>query len=327
MPIPSRCNWIFETDNTINNKEDLLRVNIIQMLNRTTSMFKYKNLPDTIKEKDLELQLQVNGYAVFKEVDGKLYSFYAGLGGQPNPYYLPTKAIIANPALKYNKSLEIDEECVVVLNDNLYCGLMPILNKYCGLLVEGELSLKYALINARIPSIVTADNDATKESAIEFFNKIIKGEEYGIVTSNEFLDGVQTKPFNTAGIIDIIEGIQYVKGSLYNEVGLNAMINMKRESINEAESTMNDDVLFPLIDTMLNCRKLGIEKVNEMFNTNIEVELNSSWKNKFEKSDLELDLIESEIVSNEDVNENVKEDVNEKDNADENKEVETNESD
>ena len=298
MQIPSRCNWIFDRDNTINNKEDLLKINIIQMLNKTTSMFKYKNLPDTIKEKDLELQLQVNGYTVFKEVDGKLYSFYAGLGGEPNPYYLPTKAIIANPALRYNESLNIDENCVLVTNDNLYFGLMPILYKYCGLLVEGELSLKYALINARVPAIVTADNDMTKESAVEFFNKIIKGEEYGIVASNEFLDGVQTKPFNTTGIIDIIEGIQYVKASMYNEIGLNAIINMKRESINEAESTMNDDVLFPSIDTMLNCRKLGIEKVNKMFNTNIEVDLNSSWKKKVERKDLEIDLLNSEIEAN-----------------------------
>jgi hypothetical protein len=54
---------------------------------------------------------------------------------------------------------------------------------------------------------------------------------------------------------------------------------MKRESINSNESQLNDDMLLPLIDDMLYMRKLGLDKVNEIFGTNIDVEFSSSWKN------------------------------------------------
>ena len=59
---------------------------------------------------------------------------------------------------------------------------------------------------------------------------------------------------------------------------MNANYNMKREAINSNESQLNDDMLFPTVDDMLERRKEGIEKVNKMYGTNITVELNSSWR-------------------------------------------------
>ena len=128
--IPARNEWIFERCRIIEDKGAMLRQVILQMLNKSTKAFKYNNLPDTILTKDLEIQLQVGGYNIWKEVDGKLYTFRGGLGGKPNPYDLPTIATVANPALKYTASLEIDKECVVMLNDYFYQGLMPLFNKY-----------------------------------------------------------------------------------------------------------------------------------------------------------------------------------------------------
>ena len=294
--IPARNEWIFEQCRIIEDKGAMLRQVILQMLNKSTKIFKYNNLPDTILAKDLEIQLQVGGYNIWKEVDGKLYTFRGGLGGQPNPYYLPTIAIVANPALKYTASLEIDKECVVMLNDHFYQGLMPLFNKYGELLVEAELSLKYAILNARVPAIIQADNDSTIASAKEFFEKIYKGEGYGIVTSKEFFEGIKSQDFyKEAHIKDLIESIQYIKGSWYNEIGLNAAFNMKREAINEAEATLNEDILYPTLDTMLECRKLALEKVNAMYGTDITVEFDSVWLQNKKQEDLALDLKEAEI--------------------------------
>lgn len=295
----NRSKWIFDKSKSIlNDKDYMFKSSLIQMLNKSTRIFKYKNLPDTILEKDLETILQVGGYAIWKRVGEKMYVFSGGLGGQPNPYYLPTIAIVANPALKYNASLEIDKECVVMLNDYHYQGLMPMFNKYCGLLVEAELSLKYAILNTRIPAIVQADNDNTYESAKLFFDKIIKGEEYGIVSTKEFYDGIKIQDYHkVSNIKDLIEAIQYIKGSWYNEIGINAQFNMKREAINEAEATLNDDILIPTIDVMLDCRQKALEKVNEMFGTNITVELASVWKQNRTEEELALEYKEAEIES------------------------------
>ena len=297
----NRNEWIFgNIKNPLKDKEYLLRSVVTQMLNRTTKMFKYNGLPDTIKTKDLETQLQVGGFAIWKEVKGELYTFMGGLGGEPNPYYLPTIAIIANPALKYNASLEIDKECVVMLNDNYYQGMMPVFNKYGALLVEAELSLKMAILNARVPALIQADNDGTYKSAKEFFEKIVEGEEYGIISSKEFFDGIRSQDFyKQAYIKDLIEAIQYIRGTWYNEIGLNATFNMKREAINEAEATLNEDILQPTIDNMLECRQDALEKVNSMFGTNITIEFNSIWKKNEKEEAIAFDLKEAEIDSKE----------------------------
>lgn len=297
--INNRNDWIFsKCGNILEDKDAMLRSLVLQMLNKTIKIFKYTNLPDTIKAKDLETQLQVGGFAVWKKVDGKLYTFNAGLGGEPNPYYLPTLAIIANPALKYNASLKIDKECVVMLNDYFYQGMMPLFNKYGNLLVEAELSLKYAIINARVPSLVQADNDSTYLSAVEFFKKIVDGKDYGVIASKEFFDGIRTQDFYKQPYIkDLIEAIQYIKGSWSLEVGLNSAFNMKRESINESEAELNEDVLFPTIDAMLDCRKKAINLVNEMYGTDISVELDSVWKTNQEQQVLEIENKKAVIAS------------------------------
>ena len=292
-----RNSWIFGKCKSILNDKELLQKQIIsQMLNKTITIFKYGNLPETITDKDIEIITQVNGYSIWKEVDGKLYVFYGSLGGEPNPYYLPTLAIIANPALRYNASLKIDEECVVMLNDYLYTGLMPLFNKYGSLLTEAEISLKYAIINARVPALLQSDNDNTYKSAKEFFDKIEKGDGYGIIASKEFFEGIKSQDFYKQPYIkDLIESIQYIKGSWYNEIGLNAQFNMKREAINSAESTLNEDILYPAVDVMLQCRKKAVEKINKMFGTNITVELNSVWKQNKIQEDLALQYKEAEV--------------------------------
>ncbi len=297
----NRNEWIFgNIKDPLKDKQYLLRSVVTQMLNRTTKTFKYNDLPETIKTKDLETQLQVGGFTIWKEVKGNLYTFNGGLGGEPNPYYLPTIAIIANPALKYNASLEIDRECVVMLNDNYYQGMMPVFNKYGALLVEAELSLKMAILNARVPALIQADNDGTYKSAKEFFEKIVAGEEYGIISSKEFFDGIRSQDFyKQAYIKDLIEAIQYIRGTWYNEIGLNATFNMKREAINEAEATLNEDILQPTIDNMLECRQDALEKVNKMFGTNITVELASTWRQNEKEEELAFDLKEAEIDSKE----------------------------
>lgn len=295
--VTNRNEWIFgKLKNPLEDKDYLLKHAVLNMLNKSVRMFKYTNLPETIKNKDLETQLQVGGFNTWKVVKDNLYTFTSSLGGVPNPYYLPTLSIVANPALNFNESMKIDEDCVVMLNDYYYQGMMPLFNKYGSLLVEAEISLKYAIINARVPALIQADNDTTYKSAMNFFEKVVKGEDYGIIASKEFFDGIRSHDFyKEAHIKDLIESIQYIKGSWYNEIGLNAAFNMKREAINEAEATLNENILYPTIDTMLECRQNALEKVNKMFGTNISVELDTVWAMNREKDSLAIEKTEAEI--------------------------------
>lgn len=266
----------YDFKNKDRNIDDMLRY----MLRRSTQMFKYTGLPKTIPKYILELYLQTNGNVCFYKYDGELYVFTGGMGGELNEYYLPTIYTIANPFLKLTKNLIIDKECVVVANDSCYQGMLPQFKKYATGLVENELSMNIASINSRIISLISASDDRTLKSAETYVKHIYDGD-LSIVSEDAFLDGVKVQPYAKATndtLSKLIEYNQYLKASWFNDIGLNANYNMKREAINSNESQLNDDMLLPTVDDMLEHRKDGINKVNEMYGTNITVELNSSWK-------------------------------------------------
>lgn len=268
---------------------------ILYMLNRTQSMFKWNGLPDTIPQRVLELYLQINGNVCFYEYNGDLYVFTGSLGGEPDVYYMPTLYTIANPALKLSKTLRINEECIVIPNDSMYLGLLPMFTRYATQLTETELSIDIAVVNSRIVDLISAPDDRTKESA-EIFLKNIRDGKPGVIAENAFLDGIKSQPYGATGnriLTDLIETMQYEKASWFNDLGLNANYNMKRESLNTTESQLNNDALLPLIDNMLESRRIGLEKVNELFGTNITVDFASSWEDNMEEIELQHEQMEN----------------------------------
>lgn len=276
-------------------KDEHINEQIRYMLARTQSMFKYEGLPETIPQRILELYLQYNGFAGFYEHKGNLYTFFGGLGGEPDEYYMPTIFTIANPALNLSVNAKINEDCIIVPNDSLYLGLIPLYNRYATALVENQLSSVIALINTRIISVIDAGDDRTKASADKFLKDVFDGK-LGVVGSTEFWEGLKVHPYaNTSGgqyLKSLIENEQYLKASWYNEIGINANYNMKHENINSAEVGLNDDALLPLVDDMLNCRRLGLEKVNAMFGTEIAVSLASTWEDTQQEIDTALENLD-----------------------------------
>ena len=299
--VPNRSNWSFDVCGQDLSLDKLSEYYIKDTLIRTQKMFNYSNLPKTIPKEQLELLLQRNGYAVITKVNGELYAFYGGLGGEPNEYYLPTIATVANPALKFSKSMVIDKECVVIKNDVMFMGLMPLIQSTSYLLAQADISFKYALINGRMKAIVTAPNDEVKASLDEMFKQIEKGSSLKVVVDDDLMNELKVSPYGTNDNgIDIIELKQYIIGSFYQKLGIQSNFNMKREALNSAESALNDDILYPLIDEMLEERQKGVEKINELYGTNISVELSSVWK--------QLRDQEEQAVNNED-KENKKDEV------------------
>ena len=248
-------------------------------LAKTQSMFEYEGLPDSIPQKELERLLQTTGNAFVTSVDGVLYALSGGKGGEPDVYGRATLYTVANPALKLNKTYDIQKDGVLIENDSNGESLLPLIGRYAVLHTDGLISLNTASILTRITMLISASDDKTKQSADEFLRKIENGE-FSIIGENAFFKGVnmQTAPTtNSVYITQLIELIQYYKASMYNELGLNANYNMKRERLNLGEVSMNVDVLLPYVDNMLKERQNAVEKINAMFDTEISVKLASSW--------------------------------------------------
>ena len=257
------------------NVENLMKY----MLNRSNIMFQYHNLPDSIPSREIELLLQTNGFGVFIEVEGKYYIVNGGLGGEPDVYNMPTEAVISIPALKLNKTYKINEDCIVIPNDSMYLGLLPMYAKYCTLMNENEITMLLATVNKRIQHLLSANDDNTIESAKEFLKKVFDGE-IGVIGESKLFESLKVNTTSTTSQVsmkDLFEYEQYLKASMYNEIGLSANFNMKRERLSSSEVEANTDNLYPLVDDMLNSRRKGLEKVNEMFGLDIQVEFNSSW--------------------------------------------------
>ena len=263
----------------IKNKDKSVNGYIRKMLAITQAMFIYKGLPETLPQNNLENLLQTNGNVFVTEVDGKMYAFTGGLGGVPNAYNEATEYIVSNPYLQLNKSYKIDVEGVLIKNDSGANSLLPIFGKYGVLCSDTLLSLNTCSVLSRITMLISASDDKTKQSADDFVNKIMQGD-FSVIGENAFFKGVNLQSISTQSanqITQLIELLQYFKASAFNEIGLNANYNLKRERLNTSEVQMNVDALNPYVDNMLQERKKAVEKINAMFGTEISVELASSW--------------------------------------------------
>ena len=279
--------WRFSNYNKymLEDKNYLIDYYIQTALIKTLKMFEYEGLPDTIPARELERILQLCGFAYWLKADnGKLYVFYGGLGGLPNEYYQPTLFIVANPYLKFFKQVEVNEDGVLMWNDLSHMGLYPIIRRYAEFMAECDITLRFGLINARIVAILEAINDKQKKEAELYLKDVVEGKKLGVIVGKGFEadDGSlrvnEYRRANTQDIKDVIELQQYIKASFYNEIGLQANFNMKREAINGEEAGMNEEALKPLCDDLLQSRKDALEKINKQFGLNITVKYSSSWE-------------------------------------------------
>ena len=284
--VSKRDNWIFGKSDKylLKDKNMLIEFHFNSALSKTLTIFEYGNLPDTIPQRELEKILQLCDFAYWLKKDNDLYVFFGGLGGLPNEYYQPTDFIVANPYLKFFKVVKVNEEGVLMWNDYVHRNVLYfMMRRYAELMAECDITLRFGLVNDRILSVFFASNDNLKDSALSFIKDVEEGKKLGVVVGDDWKDdegGLNIKEYRKANSQDlkvIMELQQYLKASFFNDIGLQANYNMKRESINDSEAGMNEESLKPFIDDMLQNRKDALEKVNKQFGTNITVELSSSW--------------------------------------------------
>ena len=262
----------------ITNKKEQLSKFRADMLNKSLTMFEWKNLPETLPAVEIEKQLQTNGYSIIAKVQGNIYAFQGGFSGQ-DPYNQPTTAIVNNPSLKYNGTFTINENCVIIKNDDMQQGLIHIYNKYGTLLIENQITMLMTDYNYRMPFTISSKDDTTTQSAREYLQKVIDGS-LGVIGEAKLFDALKVTPTNNKGVnsfADLYGYQQFIEAQLNNTIGLATNNNMKRERLTTNEIEVNKNASYPLIDNMLRNRKQAVEKINKMFDLDIDVEFSSIW--------------------------------------------------
>lgn len=265
------------------------------LLCRTLQMVHYEGLPESIPERDFKILLQTRGNAVILNKDytgGNYFAFWGNLTGDVNAYYMPTSVVIANPAIDLSGNYELDvvsskknyhigDEAFLIPHDSTFTGLMPLIRKYATLLAENDISMYMSSINSRLQHFITAMDDSDKAGAEKFINDLVDGK-FSAVASKSFLGKVSLEPSPdySRTILALIELEQYWKASFFHEIGIDANFNMKREALNSAEVSLNEDALKPFIDDIIETQSDALDRLNSFTGLNVHVSLGSIWKEK-----------------------------------------------
>lgn len=279
-------------------KERNYQLFVADTLNRLIYMFKWNNLPETLAPHgfELERQLLTHGHVgVFKKGD-EIHGLWGNFAGKPNEFYDASQYIITNPILEVSKTFTIDKDIVVMRNDSLAQGVLPIVGRASKFMVESDITMTMNLVNARAQWLLSADDDATKQGCDQFIKNLIDGK-LSSIASDDFNEGLKVSPMATSAsagtLTDLIEAQNYYFAKMWNNLGLDSNFNLKREAIGQTEVEMNTPTLRTLVDDMLRQRQEAADRINEMFGLDISVELDGPWARSKEIEEIELDNLEN----------------------------------
>lgn len=303
----SRYNW-FEAIEAVTScpdeiiKKDWKDSYISYQLLKCMRAFKITGLPETMPEREIKLMLFTNGFISVSEVvpqntdfPSGLYAVVGGLGGVTAYRSKPQWITWAQPVLGSRTDI-IGRDCVIVKNDDLLLGVLPMFNRYALQIVETDITIRIALINQRIEQLISCPDENIRKAAENYISDVKDGK-ISVCADNALIDALKVSPYaNTENgrLTSLIEMKQYLKGSWDNEIGLSANYNMKREAISANESERDNDILLPFIDEMYKSWSAGFDEVNAKYGTSIKVELTGSWDEKITENPKEDEQQEDE---------------------------------
>lgn len=206
-------------------------------------------------------------------------------------YYLPTNAIIANPALPRSLNLIIGEQCELLKISPDYRGFWDIIDRYAQQLAELDSAVNLNIINSKYSWILGAKNKAASESLKKAFDKVQNGEPL-VVLQSKIPDDSKTKdsPFQFLDFGDLSKN--YLVGSMLqdfatlinnfdSEIGIITLPYEKKERLVNAEATMKTQDATSRLETWYNTLKESIKRVNALFP---ELNLSAEMKQPQERS-------------------------------------------
>lgn len=302
--------------------ERIFRFYFKTLTNKACDLIRFRNLTEYIDEEYLKEQLVLKGKCCFTQFNNNLYVCTGNLGGEPNAYYHPTEFIIANPVLG-SKTVKVrnkdgsndlkDLDGVLVglthadleLENAIKGGLYDLIYTYSGLLADNLVSLNCAQINSRVQVAFVGDTEALALSAEKVLKDMYNGTPYKVL-SQDILNKLTISPVAASGanttIMSLIEAHAQIVSDFYAELGISYNSNRKREYVNPTENMMDTGSLNLNINTIIDCIKTGIDRVNEMFGTSIEVELDEdAYINDMNADVVNTDDVDGIVDRNEDI--------------------------
>lgn len=138
---------------------------------------------------------------------------------------------------KKSYTLKVGEDVILCWNNSLHLSDLPIVNWYCDLMKECDISMKCQILNTRLIPVVAATNDNVKNQIEAAYEDILMGKPC-VITTNLIQD------LKTIEVTDntALDKMQYLTSfyeslnkRLYGEFGIEVDSKDKRAQINNEE--------------------------------------------------------------------------------------------
>ena len=253
----------------------------LQYYNRLTelaiSMFEWKNLPETIDARFLELCLYSDGMCVFfeDEVLGFL-TLQCMIGGHLDVYRIPMdrKAYAPNG---YNRALN-NTDSVIIFNNYLHTNSMLDVEMFSKRLYNLDRAIDVNANAQKTPVMIQCDEN--QRLVMKNLYKQYDGNEPFIFASKN-LDLKELKVLKTDAPY-VADKLYDLKTNLWNEaltyLGISNTNTNKKERMITDEVTKGHGGTIASRYSRLESRRQACRKINAMFGTNIEVDYRDDLK-------------------------------------------------
>ena len=245
------------------------------------SMFEWKNLPNTVDERFLELALFGDGMAVFfkdgKE-DGDLgyLALRTMIGGRLNVYQIPTvrRAYAANG---YNKELD-ENNSVIIFNNLLHTNSAMDISMFAHRLYDLDRTIDINASAQKTPILITCKD--TQRLTLKNTYKEFIGNAPVICATDKF-DPDALKVLKTDAPF-VADKIYTLKTQIWNEaltyLGISNLNLQKKERLVSDEVTRNLGGTIASRHSRLEARRQACEQINKMFDLNITVDYREDFR-------------------------------------------------
>ena len=253
----------------------------------SVSMFEWKNLPDTVDQRFLELTLFERGSAIFFKDDVIGYlALRCTMNGDFNVYGIP-KERTAMASNGYNMKLN-DKNSIIIYNNYLHKSCEDVIVMYAKRLANLERTIDVNVNAQKTPVLVQCD----EQQRLTMVNLY---KEYDGNSPVIFGD----KNLNTKGLTVLNTDAPYVADKLYdlklqiwNEaltyLGISNINVQKKERMITDEVTRNQGGTVASRYSRLQSRREAVELINKMFGLNIEV----NYREDFQQIDFGEEITE-----------------------------------
>ena len=269
-----------------------------KLLGYMLGMFEYDGLPESLPARQIEINLLLTGHCVVFRDHGELVTCGTSLYDF-DKYYDPTQAVFAQPKL-FSKRLYLSGEkqnAVVTYNNDLQnnifyvptdSGLLTFISRYARRLADIESTENIYTVNMRLSAYPVGGDDSVIANIKKFFNMLALGKRE-VIADNSIINQFRTvdivKCATTDKLNDIIQARDKILEQFFRDIGVKFFADNKRAQQTNDEINSNDQMLIISPTEMLKSRKLGIDKVNEFFGTNITVKLSDNFNVQMQRGE------------------------------------------